>query len=168
MPLDLARLAAGVAHLSISYADETLELDYRPERVTGRTFGVLAAARRTGAVDLEALYAELGRIVVRWDLTDEGVPVPTDAAALERLGLALVGTILHAILEDAAQNPTRAEATRPTGTVATSNGSSPTAPSALLVPIGTTSSSAPSGPVSTPPTSPASATPGPPFAGVPG
>jgi hypothetical protein len=167
MPLDLARLAAGVAHVSIPYAAETLEVDYRPELVTGRTFGLLAAAGRGGTIDLEALYAELGRLIAGWDLTDGGEPVPTDAAGLERLGMGLVGTILQAILADAAQNPTRAAVTRPTATAATSSGSSRTVDSALG-PITTASSPPPSGPASTPPISPASPTPEAPFAGVPG
>lgn len=167
MPLDLARLAAGVAHLEIPYGDEALAVDYRPERVTGRTFGLLARAHAGGDLDLAGLFAELARLLVAWDLTEDGVPVPTDAPNLERLGMALVGTILRAILADAAQNPTRAPATPRRATGATSNGSSPTADS-VFVPITTTSSWPPSGPASTPPSSPASPAPDRPSAGVPG
>ena len=167
MPLDLARLAAGVAHVEIAYADELLALDYRPERVTGRTFGLLARAQRSQDLDLGALYADLAGLLVSWDLTEDGVPVPTDAAGLERLGMTLVGAILQGLLQDAASSPTRAAAARTRGTAATSNGSSPTASSALA-PTTTPSSPPPSGRTFIPPTSPASPTPEGPFAGVPG
>lgn len=167
MPLDLARLAAGIAHLAIAYTDETLEVDYRPELVTGRTFGLLARAGRGEGLDLGALYAEMTRLIASWDLTEDGVPVPIDPGGLERLGMALLGSILQAIVADAAQNPTRAAGRQTRGTAATSNGSSPMAASGPA-PTFTTSSSPPSGHTFTPPTSPASPTPEPPFAGVPG
>ena len=108
MPLDLATLAAGIARVEIPYGDETLAVDYRPERITGRTYGVLQRAGRGGELDLDALYAELGAILVWWDLTDAHEPVGTDPAALERLGFGLLSSVLAGVLADAA-DPTRAD-----------------------------------------------------------
>jgi len=159
MPLDLASLLAREATLEVAYAGEVLRVQYRPAEVTGRTQRALAQAGRDGEID--PLLAELARILVTWDLTADGAPVPTTADALAALGLGLTMAVLQGVLKEVG-NPTWAAS--PPSLTRSPNGSSPTANWAGP-PTTSGSSSTPAGPASLPgpwrvPTTPTNASAG--------
>lgn len=158
MPLDLASLLRREAEVAVPYAGDVIRVVYRPEMVTAAYRREVTAAGE----DWGLLFAALERVVIGWDLTEDGRPFPPTAANLERLGFGLIAAVLGAIGEDV-QNPTW----RATGPTPSSNGSSPTASSAAP-PTTPSPSSPPAGPASPPGPSSAPTTPAPAWPGVPG
>lgn len=158
---DLASLQG--ARLEVPFGDATIVVLYRPSLVTKVTQDALRGLQARSEYD--PFFAELSRILIAWDLTSDGAPIPLTAEGFAGVGVSVIGSVMNAIVLDVG-NPTW-EAVETAGPIPSSNGSSKTdawAPS----PTTTISSSPPSGPASTPPTWPDSPTPVPPSAGTPG
>lgn len=164
MPLDLQSLINRVAHVSVPIGAESIEVDYRPDLVTGETQRIIAASG--GNPNPDPLFLELARVVVGWDLTNGGQPVPVTIAAIAGLGLQISLQTLLAIVRDAG-NPKAVTTRAPMTTLLSSNGSSTMVGSAT-VPITTTSSPLPNGHTSPPGILPDSPTPASVFAGATG
>lgn len=145
---NLAALRAKSARLEVPYAGETIVVFYRPGLVTDATQTILRQLALDG--DFAPLHAELRRILIAWDLTDDEVPLTFTAAGFVAAGIGIVGSVTNAIVRDVG-NPTWV-ASPPIATPS-SNGSSPTA-SSEPHPTTTTSSSPPNGPTSHPGTWP--------------
>lgn len=163
---DLAALRRNSARLTFEYAGAVFTAYYRPLDVDDAAHQALHGMSVVG--DMEPFYAQLERVVVWWDATEGADAIPTTADGFKRVGLAVCGHLMRAILADVG-NPTWAEPPRPASPTPSSNGSSPTASSAPTAsPTTSTWSSAPSGPGSTPPTSSADPTSERGLAGTPG
>jgi hypothetical protein len=163
---DLRSLKAKCARLEVEYGGETILVFYRPGLVTERTQDVLHQLGQDGV--FAPLFEELARILITWDLTEDGATVPVTPAAFGRVGIGLVGSVTNAIVRDVARPFWVPEPTIPTpDPTPWSNGSSPAASSAPA-PTTSTSSSPPNGRTSTPPTWPDSPTPAIASAGTPG
>lgn len=149
---DLANLRANTARLSFSYVGATFTAFYRPLDLDERT----QTARRAMAEndDLRALYAELARVVLEWDVSENGAPVPTTPEGFQSAGTGICLSLWNALLVDL-RNPTLVPGWRPASPTLSSNGSRPTdawAPTAS--PTTTPSSATPSGSASPLGTSP--------------
>lgn len=170
MPFELADLAARTAHLSVAFAGVgTIEVDYRPDLVTGDTQTIIVQFTRTG--DPEPLYAELARVLIGWDVTADGQPVPTSPDGLRSVPLEVTRRTLNAIMEDS--GAPKATTPAPRMTMTSLRGSSPGSRPAesstpATSPTTTTSSPPPNGPASLPGPSPDSTTPPAVSAGVTG
>lgn len=154
---DLAELRANLAELVYTYLGVAFTAHYRPVDLNDRT----QAARRamTADDDLEPMYAELARVVVDWDVTEHGEPVPTSPEGFKRAGIGVCIALWNALLLDM-RNPTVAPGRRPAPPTGSSNGSRPAAvwaPGAY--PTTTASSSTPAGSASAPGSSPGAPTP---------
>lgn len=107
MPLDIRSLSARSREISVEYAGEIIRVTYAPAKVTPaweRGFQeALKDEWRT-----RALVDALAEILVGWDLTEEGAPLPVTRESLARLPLDLLGAIFSAIMEDLRPNPTSA------------------------------------------------------------
>lgn len=152
---DLLSVKRNCARLDVEYGPASLVVFYRPVEVDDQTHAALVGMHAAG--ELGPFYAELERLVVAWDLTADGQPVPTDAAGFRRAGVGICGKIINAILADVS-SPTWGDPPSPGPQTPWSNGSSPTAGSDS--PSTTTaSSSPPNGWASHPGPSPDSTTP---------
>jgi len=144
---DLASLRAKCARLEVVYGGETIVVFYRPTLVTEETQAILRTLQLDG--DFRPLFAELERVLMAWDLTSDGIPLPLTSEGFTMVGIGVVGQITNAIVRDVGNPTWVASPPSPTGS---SNGSSPTA-SSVPAPTTSISSSPPNGHTSTPPTS---------------
>ena len=152
---DLAALRQNCAKLTFDYADATFTAFYRPLDVDD---AVHQAVRGMGVGgEMDPFYAQLERLVVWWDATEDGVTVLTTATAFKSVGVGICGALMRAVLADVG-NPTWAPSPLPAGRTPSSNGSSATADSAPA-PTTTPSSATPNGSGSHPGTWPASTPP---------
>lgn len=161
---DLAALRQNCAKLTFEYGGAAFTAFYRPLDVDD---AVHQAVRGMGVGgEMDPFYAQLERLVVWWDATEDGVTVLTTATAFKAVGVGICGALMRAVLADVG-NPTWAPSPLPAARTPSSNGWSPTAGSAPA-PTTTTSSPPPNGPVSPPGTWPGSPTPPAVPAGAPG
>lgn len=155
MPLDLQSLLSRQAHVSVPIGGASIEVAYQPHLVTGETQRILAQLMANP--DPDPLFRELERILIGWDLTDGGAPVPTTADGIARIGLQISLHTLQAIMRDAV-DPKRVTSRPTILSPISSAGSSPTESSGAA-PITTTSSPPLNGQGSPPGISEASPTP---------
>lgn len=98
MPLDLATLHAKSARVDVAVMDETLSVEYRPERYTLGT--VHAIQGLTGKDQVDQLVAILKDLIAGWDITDDGTALIVSEASLRRLPMLVLNGILRAIASD--------------------------------------------------------------------
>ena len=158
---DLASLQA--ARLEVAFGDATIVVVYRPALVTKATRDAVRGLVEQS--DFDPFFAELARVLLAWDLTSGGVPIPLTPEGFAGVGVSIIGSIMNAIVSDVS-NPTW-EVVATEAPIPSSNGSSPTA-SSVTPPTTTISSSPPNGHISTPPSWPDSPTPAIASAGTPG
>jgi hypothetical protein len=151
---NLADLRANYARVAFAYFGATFTAYYHPLDVNDST----THARKVIAEqdDMEALYAELGRLVVEWDATEGSSPVPATAEGFRSAGVGVCLALWNALLNDL-RNPTMAPGYRPASPTRSFNGSS-AADAWGSAPTTTPLSSTPSGSGSRPGTSPDSPT----------
>lgn len=162
MPLDLNDLLDRAADLAVPYGDAVVNVTYRPEAVTGDTQRVVHGLTRSS--DADPLFAELARVLIAWDVTRGGVPVPLTVDGIASVGLGVTGAVLGAVLADAGNPTHRAARTRrvpPGSPTPSSNGSSSPTSSAPAPAVTSSSSPPPNGPASHPGPSWGSTTPQP-------
>ena len=97
--MDLDALEANRARLHVPYKDQELTIEYQPERVG---MNLQRAWLRLGQPphDVEPLLEQLATILLSWDLSRGGEPLPLTTDVLGALPVALTGTIAQNILED--------------------------------------------------------------------
>lgn len=127
---DLAQVRENAARLTFVYAGATFEVLYRPVDVNEQTDAALKGIRGEGG-EMDRLYAELERLVISWDVTNHGEPVPPVVEGFRTAGVGICGRLMNAILGDVG-NPTLAPAHARASTTRSSNGSSTRASSAAL------------------------------------
>lgn len=109
----------------VPFADTALTVSYRPGVVTPRLQKAIAQAQRDQDLDAGLLWP-MAELLAAWDLTDDdGSVIATTPDALADVPASVLLTVLAAIGEDMAPNPSSAERS--------SNGSSPTASSAPVL-----------------------------------
>jgi hypothetical protein len=155
---DLSSLIARYAETEIRYGGLPIKLAYRPAEVTGEVQQVVAQC----GFDPEPMWEQLEQVLVGWDLTQDGEPIPTTVAGFRRVGWGISLACMRGVLNDSV-NPTWVPT--PTVPIRSPNGSSPTETSATP-PTTTPPSSTPNGAASHPGSSPTYPTPAALSAGV--
>ncbi len=106
MPLRVSHLVANQADIHLDFGDgDDLTITYRPGLVNERTLAMLSIGDISDAAQLTDMMArfnaELCRLIVRWDLTDDNdVVIPLTPEALSALPLVLRITLLTEIAKD--------------------------------------------------------------------
>ena len=98
MPLDLAKLQAKAARVSVDFDGETIDVEYRPHRYDNAMQLKLGSLREVPAFD--PLIEALADLVCGWDVTDGGKPLPANATTLARFPVMLLLKITGAIMDD--------------------------------------------------------------------
>ena len=109
MPMRLADIRAETKHLSVPFADGTIEVDYRPNTYTGEKADQLQAemtrALNEGGAQSKAFMQTIFEVIADWDLLeDDGkTPVPLDEdVCYTKVPISVFGKILQSIQEDQA------------------------------------------------------------------
>ena len=116
MPLSLSTVANNAVRATFTYKDETLNVEYRPNKITRKTFASMDAADKSGDIltQLDAMSELLAGkpdapgtgVLLSWDLTDEqGVLVPLDAQRFEELPPAFLIWLFQCISQDVNNHP---------------------------------------------------------------
>lgn len=108
MPYDLSHLDSNSATCTSALG---IEVTYRLANVTPRVLRRMSvlgeqsddASSLTGKAD--ALVDALCNLVIAWDLTAHGAPIPLTRDALEDVRVEILGDVMTAIVEDASGNP---------------------------------------------------------------
>lgn len=105
MPITLERLAAGTPRtVAVSYEGETVNITYKPGRITP----AVEARLNQAALDnrpAEGLAAELASIITTWDITDEkGKPEPVTEGLLRDLPTRFLVACVQAVGDDIRPN----------------------------------------------------------------
>lgn len=84
----------------ISFGEEVLEVEYRPDAVTPRMVIQVDEAKKPAA-QMRAVVEALNRILVSWDLIGEdGKPYPITKESLMDLPLSFLAQVFRAVTED--------------------------------------------------------------------
>lgn len=123
--MDMKVRREAVKPLAIGLDGETINVTYRPARITTASLRALADAEESvkkssdelasgapktevqGAIDfLAEIQKQTAEQIVAWDITDNAEPVPVTAAGMDAAGvdLALLTTLLVAIRENESPN----------------------------------------------------------------
>lgn len=104
MPFDIGDLFAKRRLVNVPYEGATLEVHYAPARFDAPT--VMALGRffteteRTGVPDLPAAASIAAHVIVDWNATEDGEPIPVTAAELETWDHGLLIDILLSLQND--------------------------------------------------------------------
>ena len=96
MPIEIGHLVSKRKPLKIEWAGETVNIVYRPYSLS---IGQEIRDALTGD-DRHYLIEEMRRLLVEWDITEDGQPVPIDEESLERLPLEFLNAVSRAILDE--------------------------------------------------------------------
>jgi hypothetical protein len=96
MPIEIGHLISKRKPLVVEWEGERVNLAYRP--YTLAIGQAITDALREG--DRTYVVEEMERLLIEWDITEEGEPLPIDAESLGRLPLELLNAISRAILEE--------------------------------------------------------------------
>lgn len=96
--MDLMNIVTDVAKAKATFMGETLNFKYRPALITADAVDLL-----TSAQDVSTMGKFFAELIVSWDLTKAGEPVPVSAEQLMGLPLHLLRSISNAIIEDVPQ-----------------------------------------------------------------
>lgn len=95
MGIEIGHLAAKRKPLAVEWAGETVNVVYRPYTLAmGEQLRAAVLANKSYVVE------EMERLLLEWDITEDGEVLPIDAASLTRLPLELLNTISDAILTE--------------------------------------------------------------------
>lgn len=101
MPYDITALDSNSATCTTALG---IEVTYRIANLTERVVQQLTVLADEHNQDMEAnlraLTGVIHRLVIRWDLTDHGVPVPLTRAAIADVPAEIRSDVLVAIVED--------------------------------------------------------------------
>lgn len=107
MPLDLGHLQTNTKALRIDYGEAgDVNVTYRPANLTETSIRQLRAIQASATTidtmeeKLAALNTLLRQLVVSWDLTRDGVPIPLTEEALSEVPMDVRGDIVTAIVGD--------------------------------------------------------------------
>jgi uncharacterized small protein (DUF1192 family) len=106
MPLKLSALVANTASVHLDFgAMGDLTVRYRPALINERTLAMLSVGEMNDGAALAEMMArfnaELCRLIVGWDLTDDaGAAIPLTPDALSALPLTLRVSVLSEIASD--------------------------------------------------------------------
>lgn len=96
MPIEIGHLINKRKPLAVAWQGETVNIVYRPY-----TLGIgqeirdaLAKGNRSYVVE------EMERLLIEWDITDQGQPVPINQETLSMLPLELLNAISQAMLDE--------------------------------------------------------------------
>lgn len=139
MPVDLAALRQRRATAVVEYHGEAFNVAYRPEKYDANMQAKMMQVSRSS--EFGPLLELLMEMLISWDLTDAGQPVPITPETLGSLPLNLLAEVARAVMREAisgdptTQTPTATDGSR------SSNGSPPAASSVTVngptvVPIG--------------------------------
>src|SRR5213083_1758885 len=95
MPLSLNTVANNAVRATFTYRDETLTVEYRPNKVTRKTFAEIDAADKSGDIldQIDTISEVLAGkpeapgtgMLKWWDFNDAGVIVPITSQQFEEL-----------------------------------------------------------------------------------
>ena len=117
MPVDRSKISAILRSIRVDYFGEVITVTYKPDGMTPAKEAELARLRleaeehRNGdgedtqailAGNAEQLAERLAELLVSWDITDDGEPLPPTKENLMTFPNALLGHIVTAIGEDLA------------------------------------------------------------------
>ena len=109
--MKLSSLIKNERRLAVDLDGETLNVVYRPSRITPAAQEEFAeAVDRAG--NGPAAAAMLGRVLIGWDLEDDDGPYPHDEKSLRQLPIAFVGSVFGAIMRDLNPNAPTPEASK--------------------------------------------------------
>lgn len=101
MPYDLSALESNSATCTSQLG---IEVTYRIANITERVIRQLRILSDPDNRDMErnlaALRSVVCRLVLRWDLTDHGRPIPITAAAVADVPPEILADVLRAVMED--------------------------------------------------------------------
>lgn len=150
MPFDLASVERGYGEVPVPYNGHTIVVQYRAD-IDGRSMraiqGVIvgvptAMDKSVRFPDLDSVVAELARVLVGWDITRDGQPVPITQEEIRRLPADLPFLLLQTVVGDI-HDPNRRRPSHDGSSVGASSEPTPS-------PTTTASSTTPSGPASHP------------------
>lgn len=114
MPYDITDLQSNVAECT---SELGITLTYRLANVTERTLAHLRIledkADQDGERNLKAMTDVLARLVITWDLTDHGEPVPVTREGIADVPADIRADVLAAIVKDAQVDPTTGTVSQP-------------------------------------------------------
>lgn len=96
--MDLSSIRKDRSSVTVDFMGETLTLKYRPAMITPKTYHKLAEADSVD--ELSAFFADL---IVDWDLTKGGDPMPVNKENVAELPMQLIRGISSAIMSDSPQ-----------------------------------------------------------------
>ncbi len=116
MPLSLSTVANNAVRATFYYGGDALIVEYRPNKITRKTFAAMDAADKSGDIltQLDAMSELLAGkpdapgtgVLLSWDLTDEqGAVVPLDAKHFEELPPAFLIWLFQCISQDVNNHP---------------------------------------------------------------
>lgn len=99
MALDLAKLSRKTLPVTVEFAGETVQVEYRPAVIT--TTWTMKMRDAEATMDMEAMASGALELLSSWDLEDGGKPLALSKKNIEQLPLTLVGRMLAAATKDA-------------------------------------------------------------------
>lgn len=108
MALTLTKIFKGTAQVSLNYGDDTLTVNYYPNKITEKTFADLQSfASMSDTKNITAGFSSLNDVlstlIKSWDLYVDDANqemYPLDADHLAELPIVLRSQVLQAIMED--------------------------------------------------------------------
>lgn len=115
MPLDIAHNQEDLARVEVLYLGQIAVVFYWPQFMDGDWLAEVAAAGQQA--DMHRVYGLWSEIIESWDVTDNGVPISTDAPGISSLPIPLMSAIFSACQQDAERRGRRTKAVNITGGV---------------------------------------------------
>lgn len=106
MPLQLSDLKAKLRKVPVEWEDETLTVEYWPQRFSPSYQDKVAKMIKTQGQTESDGWAIMLEVLAGWDIMDGDQPVPVNKGTISSLPNSLLMAILMAIRTDAFPNPT--------------------------------------------------------------
>jgi hypothetical protein len=105
MPLELSDLKVKRRSVAVQYDDEIINIEYCPGMVTPEyQSAMLALAKCDTNEDQVAAWEQILAVMVSWDITNDGEPLPITRETLGIMPTDLLIAIMQAITADANPN----------------------------------------------------------------
>jgi hypothetical protein len=102
VPITFEQILADRKQIAVTYQGQTAAVWYRPAAVTPKFMRYLAPGQ---ALTLDQVVAALTELVVDWEVTRRGEPIPIATEQLETLPFDLLLQVFSACLEDWQPDP---------------------------------------------------------------
>lgn len=104
MPLSLSTLAAKTRKLAVQWDGETVQIEYKTAAVNPAYQSMLQKLDNKKS-DQAAQWEAVFGVIAKWDIVDDGAPLPITKESLAKLPTSLLVAISNAIIEDVNPNP---------------------------------------------------------------